>query len=108
MRTHTNGDASVNISLVQGYTEQVEDNGYSHLYRTAFVNGPGHCAFTVGEAAAALAAVETYLDTGEWPDTSPEAMNTLAESLVPGSEARFYDIELTEYNRTWFPSPSDF
>lgn len=108
MRIHTNGDPSVNISLVQGYTEQVEANGFSHLYRTASINADGHCNFTVGESAAALNAVEQYLDTGNWPDTGPSAMNALAESLVPEGDSHYYDLELTEYNRTWFPEPSSY
>jgi hypothetical protein len=106
-RMHTNGDAAVLINLVEGYDRAVEKNGYEKLYRRAFVNGPGHCAFTVAESAAAVEIVMRRLDTGRWESTRPHALNTLASSLDPTTAARFYEFAQTRYSRVWFPSLKD-
>ena len=107
-RMHTNGDAAVTINLVEGYDRAVAKNGYTKLYRRAFVNGPGHCAFNVSESAAAVETLMKRLDTGHWGSTHSLDLNVLGNALDPMSPARYYDFEQTRYNRTWFPSVKEF
>ena len=74
---------------------------------TAFVNGPGHCTFSAAESAAAVESVMRRIDSGAWGDTSPTALNTLARTLDPGSEARYYSYRQFPYARTWVPAVSE-
>lgn len=108
LRIHTNGDGSVPISLVQGYDEAVRERGFGDLYRQAFVNAPGHCTFTTGETLAAIETVMQRLDLGDWPSTSPSALNSLAKALDPSSAARYYNYRPFEYGREWFPELRDY
>jgi pimeloyl-ACP methyl ester carboxylesterase len=103
-RFHTNGDAAVTVALVEGYDKAIAKNGYDTLYRRAFVNRPGHCTFSVAESVAAVETMTKRLDTGHWPSTEPLDLNTLGHSLDPTTEARYYELEQTKYNRVWFPS----
>jgi pimeloyl-ACP methyl ester carboxylesterase len=107
-RMHTNGDGAVTVNLVEGYDRAIEKNGYETLYRTAFVNRPGHCSFSVAESAAAVETLVRRLDTGKWGSTKPMDLNILGSALDPLSEARFYQFEQTRYNRSWFPSLREF
>jgi hypothetical protein len=107
LRIHTNGDKAVPVSLVQGYDTLVAAKGYGAHYRTAFVNGPGHCSFSAAESAAAVEIVMRRIDAGQWGDTSPAALNTLARTLDPGSEARYYSYRQFPYARTWVPAVSE-
>jgi len=107
-RMHTNGDGAVTVNLVEGYDRAIEKNGYGTLYRTAFVNRPGHCTFSVAESAAAVETLVRRLDSGKWGSTKSMDLNILGRALDPTTEARFYKFEQTRYNRTWFPSLREF
>ena len=106
-RMHEIGDPVVAVSPVQGYSELVAANDRGDLYRTAFVEAPTHCGFTVAETAVAIEMMVRRLETGQWSDISPEALNGLAETLdVEESPARFVpfdDYANAKYNRTWLP-----
>jgi hypothetical protein len=108
LRIHTNGDGAVPISLVQGYDAQIRANRYTELYRTAFVNRPGHCTFSVAEVAAAIETVIQRLDSGHWGSTDPIDLNRLGNSLDPTSTSRYYDYDQFKYNRRWVPTLEDF
>ncbi len=106
-RMHELGDFQVPMALVKGYEGLIDANGRQSLYRSAFVAAPTHCGFNVAEAAAAVEVMMRRLDTGEWIDTSPEAMNALAGSLGTGVAPRFTPNEAylpNEYNRVWVPN----
>lgn len=103
LRMHEIGDYQVPLSLVQGYDDQVRARGKDDLYRTAFVQAPGHCGFSVAESAAAIETMMRRLDTGKWGSTDPDQLNQLAASL-DGSSARFINIakyKQVRYNRVW-------
>jgi pimeloyl-ACP methyl ester carboxylesterase len=108
LRIHTNGDPSVPVSLVQGYDAEIRANRYTELYRTAFINRPGHCTFSVAEIAAAIETVMQRLDTGRWGSTDPIELNSLGNSLDPTSTSRYFDFKQIKYNRRWFPTVEDF
>lgn len=107
LRIHTHGDKAVPVSLVQGYDGLVAAKGYGAHYRTAFVNAPGHCTFTAAESMAAIETVMRRIDSGQWGDTSAEAMNALARTLAPSGQARFHAYRQFPYGRTWVPSVAD-
>ncbi len=106
LRLHEIGDYQVPISLVQGYETLIRANGNDDLFRDAFVNGDGHCQFTVAESAAAIETMMRRLDTGRWGNTDPASMNTLGASLGTGTSPRFFDMtpyRQKTYNRVWVP-----
>lgn len=107
LRLHEIGDPVVAVSPVQGYSDLVASNGKADLYRTAFVEAPTHCGFTVAETAVAIELMVKRLDSGDWASTEPGELNELAESLdVEGSPSRFIafdDFANAKYNRTWVP-----
>lgn len=101
LRIHTNGDKAVPVSLVQGYDAVIAVKRYESNYRAAFVNAPGHCTFSAAESAAAVETLMRRIDTGEWGSTAPTALNTLARTLDPSSEARFFAYRQFPYHRNW-------
>jgi hypothetical protein len=103
LRIHTIGDIAVPVTLVQGYDAAVRQDGANDLYRTAFVDSPGHCNFSVAENAAAIETLMHRLDTGRWESTThPKQLNELASSLDQ-SPSRFFHFVPDNYSRPWFP-----
>ncbi|MBO6560266.1 MAG: hypothetical protein JJ959_06995 [Nisaea sp.] len=104
IRLHMVGDYQIPYTLVQGYMDTVMKNGCSDLVRTAFVHSTGHCNFSTAESATAVEAMLQKLRTGAWPDTNPESLNALGDSLKTYSAPRFMSTdsyELPRFNRTW-------
>jgi hypothetical protein len=86
---HTTGDGLTMATLQGAYESNVRAAGASQNLRTAWIRGAGHCAFTPAENAAALAALEERLVSGQW-QASPEHLNALAAAsgLAEGAVAR--------------------
>lgn len=92
LRIHTIGDNVVPPQITDAYVQKIEANkGNAALYRSAFVDRPGHCTFSAAESAAAVETLLSRLDTGLWPDTSPQGMNTRARALIPSSAPLYID-----------------
>lgn len=107
IRLHMLGDWAVPYTLMQGYAALVEEAGTTDLYRQSLVNGAGHCEFTAAESSVAVEMLVQRVESGSWPDTSPEALNAAADALETGSDARFMefgDWQVGAYNRAWTPS----
>lgn len=107
IRLHMIGDYQIPYSLMLGYEDEVRRNGCEALVRTALVRSTGHCNFSTAESAVAIETMLARLDTGEWPDTAPEALNTRADLLGTGTEPRFMAHEgytYPRYNRAWIPA----
>jgi hypothetical protein len=65
------------------------------MFRQAYVDTTGHCAFQPSETIAALHAVERRIATGRW-DTEPPQLNAAAAALgQPGRYVRFTPPVLT-------------
>jgi len=104
LRIHTIGDPLVPVTITQGYGAAVRANGENDLYRTAFVDRPGHCTFSVGENAAAIETLMRRLDSGRWEEsTHPKQLNELASELVSATPL-FIEFEPDKFNRPWFPA----
>src|SRR5262249_30015893 len=70
LRIHTVGDLEVPISLIQGYEAKIHETGRDNYYRTAIVDSPGHCTFSVAESTAAIETLMRRLDTGSWGNST--------------------------------------
>jgi len=106
MRLHMVGDYQIPYTLMLGYVDEVQKNGCEELVRTALVRSTGHCNFTTAESAVAIETMLARLETGNWPDTSPEALNARAKALDAGDSARFMEMDgykVPRFNRTWVP-----
>ena len=106
MRLHMVGDYQIPYTLMLGYIDAVRANGCGELVRTALVRSTGHCNFATAESAVAIETMLARLETGDWPDTSPEALNAQATALNAGDSARFMEMdgyEVPRFNRSWVP-----
>ena len=109
IRLHDNGDLLVYPSMVRGYESLVADNGYTELFRSAYVNRAGHCTYSVAEIAATIDTLERRIKSGVWPSTSPDALNELGKSLKSSDTTKFYEFtSVKKYNRVWVPTVKDF
>ncbi len=84
---HTVGDGMTTPVLQGGYAREVALRQPQADFRTAWVNAPGHCAFTEAEHLAALDALQRRLRSGRWAVT-PAELNARAAALA-ASAARF-------------------
>jgi pimeloyl-ACP methyl ester carboxylesterase len=98
---HTTGDALIPVQSESAYRRAATAAGAGALLSQAYVDGPGHCAFTPGEMLGALHTLEHRLDTGRW-DTSPAALNSRARQEDPATQARY-----TAYRPAPYPRPYD-
>ncbi len=82
---HTTGDGLVLNSDEQAYRSVAQDAKDSQLLRQAFVHRAGHCTFTPAETVAALQALVTRLNTGQWTSLAdPANLDAAAAALGPG------------------------
>ncbi|MEQ1757576.1 MAG: hypothetical protein ABL986_04605 [Vicinamibacterales bacterium] len=86
----TTGDPYVWASIDSAYTAAVRGAGKGELLRSAYVHSAGHCAFSESERTAAYQVILERLDSGQWPATTPAAMNARATALNLGA-ARYWD-----------------
>jgi hypothetical protein len=107
IRIHMLGDWAIPYSLMQGYEALVEQAGTTDHYRQALVQGTGHCEFMAAESSVIVENQAERIETGTWPEDTPEALNTAAAALETGSDPRFVefgDWRVGAYNRPWTPS----
>ncbi|MFF7653063.1 alpha/beta hydrolase family protein [Streptomyces sp. NPDC007983] len=100
LNIHTTGDGLIPVQAESAYRRAATAGGSAGLLRQAYVDGPGHCAFTTGEQLAALHTLERRLATGSW-DTSPEALNSAAKAEDPAAEPRYVGYRPTTYPRPY-------
>jgi pimeloyl-ACP methyl ester carboxylesterase len=96
---HTTGDALVPVQVERAYADAVHKSGQDRLLRQAFVHRAGHCQFTTGEMLAAFEAIEHRATTGQWPDTSPNALNAAATRLDPNATPAYLTYRPAPYPR---------
>jgi hypothetical protein len=80
---HTTGDGTTVVEAERWYADRAAALGRSENLRQTFVDRGNHCFFTVAEMLAAVRALGYRLDTGRWGDTSPAALNAVANSYGP-------------------------
>ena len=100
LRLHTSGDNVVPPQIINSYVQKMQANsGDASLYRTTVVERTGHCLFDPSESAAAVETLLTRINSGAWPDVSPQAMNARAKALIPASTPVFIPYEPVRANR---------
>ncbi|WP_406441082.1 S9 family peptidase [Streptomyces sp. NBC_01613] len=98
---HTTGDGLIPVQAESAYRRAADAAGSGALLSQAYVDGPGHCAFTSGEMLGALHTLEHRLDTGRW-DTSAAVLNGRAAQEDPTTEQRY-----VTYHPATYPRPYD-
>nr|MBA2701190.1 hypothetical protein [Chloroflexota bacterium] len=107
---HTDGDGLVTPDNQHAYGDVVRAAGDESLLRQVFVHRAGHCSFTPAEVGVALESLIERIDTGAWPDLSPETLNARASSkgsdwqrLRTGgtAEAGFFDYQPRPFPRAY-------
>lgn len=86
---HTNYDPLVPAEHEEEYADDVRSAHKRPLFRQAFVDRDGHCAFTSAELIAGITVLEERVETGRWPAASvnPHELNRLASSFGLGDSA---------------------
>lgn len=75
------GDEIDPAACKYAYFDTLKRTGRDDLLRVAWVHSAGHGNFNEAEYAACLTTLVRRIETGEWGDTSPEAMNALGNSF---------------------------
>lgn len=101
----TIGDGADSTGLDDSYTKLFAAVGNADNLRTAFIERPGHSTQSELEFRVSFEVLMERLDTGAWPDTSPEALNARADAIADGAEdlggSLFIDFTPTPALRTW-------
>lgn len=97
---HTTGDGLIPVQAESAYRRAVTAAGSGALLSQAYVDGPGHCAFTSGEMLGALHTLEHRLDTGRW-DASPAALDSRARREDPATAPRYVGYRPAAYPRPY-------
>lgn len=80
---HETGDTAPTVAQAGTYAERVRHAGANAQLRQAFVDRPGHCAYSDAELAAVVDALQERLDTGHWANvTTPRALNARADQIA--------------------------
>jgi pimeloyl-ACP methyl ester carboxylesterase len=92
--------------LKLAYAETLRKAGTLDLLRLCWVHGAGHGGQTGIDRVAGFVSLIKRLESGKWPDTSPAAMNALAEKLAKETSLRlgsptFFDCNPPVPLRTW-------
>ncbi len=98
---HTKGDGLVANQNESAYRHTVERAGSEQFLRQTFLHRAGHCTFTPAETVTALGNLLARLDTGEWPNLDPDALNAEAAVLGPLNIAppSFFEFDPTRFLR---------
>ncbi|MFN2627780.1 MAG: hypothetical protein ABR569_03980 [Gaiellaceae bacterium] len=78
---HTTGDGLVQPDNEDAYRDVVESAGQQELLRQLYLHRGGHCTHSIAEFLVSLRALETRIETGEWPTLEPETLNAAAAAL---------------------------
>ncbi|HWM16922.1 MAG TPA: hypothetical protein VNP97_10060, partial [Microbacterium sp.] len=106
MSLQTVGDAAGPTTDENAYRSIVEHAGAGDQLRESFVKRTGHCSFSNLERVTAVQTLFDRLETGSFPDTSPEQLTATAASIAADStielgDARFVAVEAGTPARMW-------
>lgn len=103
----TRGDPADPAPLDEAYLRTFQASGNAdELLRTLLINGAGHGGQTFAEHFAAFRVLEERLDSGAWPDVSPEVMNARVaalqvEPIFGTAPGRYMPFDVVPMLRTW-------
>ncbi|PXY21477.1 hypothetical protein BAY60_28290 [Prauserella muralis] len=82
LTVHERGDNYPTVTQARAYADAVQRAGDRRLLRQAFVDRPGHCAYTPAELVSALLTLEDRVRTGTWKHPTAVSLNRLAARLA--------------------------
>ncbi len=105
----TVGDSADPVSLDEAYERTFKAAGTSSQLRTAFIGRAGHSSQTLRERLTAFETLIERIDAGQWPDTSPEALNARGALIAQGTTipdasfgaTAYIDYDVVPALRTW-------
>ncbi|UOR01918.1 alpha/beta hydrolase [Leucobacter allii] len=80
------GDTAPAIAQAGAYADAVAASGNGELLRQAYLDRPGHCAFSPSEVLAGLTTLTERVGTGAWPDASAAALRARAAEIASAAE----------------------
>lgn len=96
-------DGGTPAAVMAGYQAKIDQAGAEALYRQVFIDAAGHCTYNTAEQAALANTIMERIETGEWGDTSPQALNAVGTDSGYG-ESRFIALD----ENTGFSLPDPF
>ncbi len=101
-----NDDPVDPAALKSAYAETLKNAGNSNLMRLCWVDHAGHGGQNTIERISGFVTLINRLETDKWSDTSPAAMNALAEKLLKEMNLNYGTPDFFENNppaplRTW-------
>ena len=81
---HTTGDGGAVPDQERWLAEQIRRSGDPGRLRQLYVERGQHCAFSAAEEITELRTLFERIDTGRWPDTSPQRLSQTASELGDG------------------------
>jgi pimeloyl-ACP methyl ester carboxylesterase len=86
---HSTGDGGAVPDQERWLAGQIDRNGDPHQLRQLYVDRGQHCTYSSAEEITQLRTLFARIDTGRWPDTSPEALREQAAALGDGYQLVF-------------------
>jgi pimeloyl-ACP methyl ester carboxylesterase len=81
---HSTGDGGAVADQENWYADQVRRSGDPGRLRQLYVDRGGHCSFSAADEIVTLRTLFERIETGRWPDTSPQALSEQVAELGPG------------------------
>ena len=72
---HSTGDGGAVPDQERWYAEQMQRAGKAHMLRQLYVERGMHCSFSAADEIVALRTLFERVETGRWPNTSPQRLN---------------------------------
>lgn len=95
---YTAVDPRAALSEFRDYQRTVDEAGATAMLRQAGVYRSGHCVFTHLENITAITAVADRIRTGQWPDTSPAALNARGAGLASKLDSAVGDTLFAQFD----------
>ncbi|MEA2149746.1 MAG: hypothetical protein QOD69_1576 [Solirubrobacteraceae bacterium] len=86
---HATGDGGAVPDQERWLADQVHRSGDPHELRQLYVERGQHCTYSPAEEITELRTLFARIDTGRWPDTSPERLREQAAELGDGYQLVF-------------------
>ena len=83
---HTTGDGGAVPDSENWYADQVRRSGDPRRLRQLYIERGGHCSFSAAEEIVLMRTLLERVESGRWPDTSPQRLNEQAAELGPGHD----------------------
>jgi dienelactone hydrolase len=80
---HTTGDGGAVPDSENWYADQVRRSGDPRRLRQLYIERGGHCSFSAADEIVLMRTLFERIESGRWPDTSPQRLNEQVAQLGP-------------------------